>query len=286
MAGKDVSREHAPSRCTQRDVFCVERMDGRVDPGDRRVDQIMVGKGIGRPSHRVLNSSPKAGPDLQKPSSATRAAVRAHLDLSSLWMPTQRRLYPTNLPSDATLIWRFDNIWKCSIVLSVTSRPARKPSTRSAKPGTSASFLETQVSRETPGSGDAIARWPGSRCSAIGALGGHRLHLTAFPTLRRGIAELGTRASSAEQDQWRFRFARDSALEGDGFEPLVPLLGRAQLSRHARGGPLPSADSLRIQLSSSMRSAATKPSGWSSMTWCLASGTSTTGARGPIRDDI
>jgi hypothetical protein len=34
---------------------------------------------------------------------------------------------------------------------------------------------------------------------------------------------------------------------------------------------------LRIQLSSSMRSAATKPSGWSSMTWCLASGTSTTG---------
>ena len=29
-----------------------------------------------------------------------------------------------------------------------------------------------------------------------------------------------------------------------------------------------------------------KPSGWSSMTWCLASGTSTTGARGPIKDDI
>jgi hypothetical protein len=28
-------REHASSRCTQRDVFCVERMDGRVDPGDR-----------------------------------------------------------------------------------------------------------------------------------------------------------------------------------------------------------------------------------------------------------
>jgi len=74
--------------------------------------------------------------------------------------------------------------------------------------------------------------------------------------------------------------------EGDGFEPLVPLLGRAQLSRHARGGPLPSADSLRIQLSSSMRSAAMKASGWSSMTWCLASGTSTTGARGPIRDDM
>jgi hypothetical protein len=43
---------------------------------------------------------------------------------------------------------------------------------------------------------------------------------------------------------------------------------------------------LRIQLSSSIRSAATKPSGWSSMTWCLASGTSTTGARGPIRDDM
>src|SRR3984893_10472660 len=97
MAGKDVSREHASSRCTQRDVFCVERMDGRVDPGDRRVDRIMVGKGIGRPSHRVVNSSPKAGPDIQKPSSATRAAVRAHLDLSSLWMPTKRRLYPTNL---------------------------------------------------------------------------------------------------------------------------------------------------------------------------------------------
>src|SRR5271166_4100152 len=71
-----------------------------------------------------------------------------------------------------------------------------------------------------------------------------------------------------------------------GFEPLVPLLGRAQLSRHARAGPLPSADSLRIQLSSSMRSAAMKASGWSSMTWCLASGTSTTGARGPIRDDM
>src|SRR5271165_6806249 len=81
-------------------------------------------------------------------------------------------------------------------------------------------------------------------------------------------------------------FAVDSPLEGDGFEPLVPLLGRAQLSRHARGGPLPSADSLRIQLSSSMRSAAMKASGWSSMTWCLASGTSTTGARGPIRDDM
>jgi hypothetical protein len=42
----------------------------------------------------------------------------------------------------------------------------------------------------------------------------------------------------------------------------------------------------RIQLSSIMRSAATKPSGWSSITWCLASGTSTTGARGPIRDDM
>jgi hypothetical protein len=84
----------------------------------------------------------------------------------------------------------------------------------------------------------------------------------------------------------KVRFAADSSLEGDGFEPLVPLLGRAQLSRHARGGPLPSADSLRIQLSSSMRSAAMKASGWSSMTWCLASGTSTTGARGPIRDDM
>lgn len=66
----------------------------------------------------------------------------------------------------------------------------------------------------------------------------------------------------------------------------VPLLGGAQLSRLARRGPLPSGDSLRIQLSSSMRSAATKPSGWSSITWCLASGTSTTGARGPIRDDM
>src|ERR1700720_2129525 len=54
------------------------------------------------------------------------------------------------------------------------------------------------------------------------ALRGHRLHLTAFPRLRRGIAELGTRASSAEQDQWRARFARDSALEGDGFELPVP----------------------------------------------------------------
>jgi hypothetical protein len=82
------------------------------------------------------------------------------------------------------------------------------------------------------------------------------------------------------------KFAADSVLEGDGFEPLVPLLGRAQLSRHARGGPLPSADSLRIQPSSSMRSAAMNASGWSSMTWCLASGTSTTGARGPIRDDM
>ena len=81
-------------------------------------------------------------------------------------------------------------------------------------------------------------------------------------------------------------FAHDLGLEGEGFEPLVPLLGSAQLSRHARGGPLPSAALLRIQLSSSMRSAATKPSGWSSMTWCLASGTSTTGARGPIRDDM
>src|SRR5205807_5534184 len=36
-------------------------------------------------------------------------------------------------------------------------------------------------------------------------------------------------------------------------------------SRHARGGPLPSADSLRIQLSSSMRSAAIKASGWSNV---------------------
>jgi hypothetical protein len=56
------------------------------------------------------------------------------------------------------------------------------------------------------------------------------------------------------------KFAVDSLLEGEGFEPLVPLLGSAQLSRHARGGPLPSADSLRIQPSSSMRSAAMKAS--------------------------
>jgi hypothetical protein len=33
---------------------------------------------------------------------------------------------------------------------------------------------------------------------------------------------LGTRASSAEQDQWRFRFARDSALEQRRFELPVP----------------------------------------------------------------
>ena len=39
---------------------------------------------------------------------------------------------------------------------------------------------------------------------------------------------MGTRASSAEQDQWRFRFARDSALEGDGFEPSVPLQIRSR----------------------------------------------------------
>ena len=76
----------------------------------------------------------------------------------------------------------------------------------------------------------------GSWCSAIGALRGHRLHLTAFPRLRRGIAELGTRASSAEQDQWRFRFARDSALEQAGFELVwgfscqVVVLGFAESS--------------------------------------------------------
>ena len=47
--------------------------------------------------------------------------------------------------------------------------------------------------------------------------------------------------------------------------------------------PPPPADSLRIQVSRSMRSAATNPSGWSSMTWCLASGTSTTGLADPSR---
>jgi hypothetical protein len=59
--------------------------------------------------------------------------------------------------------------------------------------------------------------------------------------------------------------AQKTALRGGSdtaeqeFEPLVSLLGRAQLSRVARRGPLPSADSLRIQLSSSIRSAATPP---------------------------
>lgn len=43
------------------------------------------------------------------------------------------------------------------------------------------------------GGGDAIARWPGSRCSAVGALRGHRLHLTVFPrAINPGIlAHLG-----------------------------------------------------------------------------------------------
>jgi hypothetical protein len=27
----------------QRGIFCTETMDGRVDPGDRRVDRMMVG---------------------------------------------------------------------------------------------------------------------------------------------------------------------------------------------------------------------------------------------------
>src|ERR1700736_3492834 len=31
------------------------------------------------------------------------------------------------------------------------------------------------------GGRDAIAQWPGSRCSAVGALRDHRLHLTVFP---------------------------------------------------------------------------------------------------------
>jgi hypothetical protein len=147
---------------------------------------------------------------------------------------------------------------------------------------------------------DVLASWsrPFWNCDAASAIaerscwkpGSHQT-----PCWREWIRTLGppvvdgawtASAELGEVPAGQLRFAPDSLLEGDGFEPLVPLLGRAQLSRHARGGPLPSADSLRIQLSSSMRSAAMKASGWSSMTWCLASGTSTTGARGPIRDDM
>jgi hypothetical protein len=127
-----------------------------------------------------------------------------------------------------------------------------------------------------------------------------------FDSFRRGLADLGHGEGRNIRYEYRsapdraglgeirrggppkpwVEFAPDSPLEGDGFEPLVPLPGRAQLSRHARGGSLPSACSFRIQPSSSIRSAAMKARGWSSMTWCLASGTSTTGARGPIRDDM
>ena len=67
--------------------------------------------------------------------------------------------------------------------------------------------------------------------------------------------------------------------------PIAGGLGRAGMGIYPICPP-PSADSLRIQVSSSMRSAATNSRGWSSMTWCLASGTSTTGARGPIREDM
>ena len=59
-----------------------------------------------------------------------------------------------------------------------------------------------------------------------------------FPKASTRDAELGTRASCARQDQWRFRFARDSAAEGDGFELPVPRRksrGFPQHSEHSGG---------------------------------------------------
>jgi hypothetical protein len=125
----------------------------------------------------------------------------------------------------------------------------------------------------------------GSQCESPWALWGPIMNgrlLARVPDRRNtdvphALATLNRRKPKGSHETRRWR-EKDS-------NPWSPL-GSAQLSRHARGGPLPSADSLRIQPSSSIRSAAMKASGWSSMTWCLASGTSTTGARGPIRDDM
>src|SRR5439155_17820150 len=103
---------------------------------------------------------------------------------------------------------------------------------------------------------EALAAGPPDLCRRAASAA----HAGGRPRPRRGLnsadpAALNSRGPDhadipflrPERVTQRSTKSHDSLAEEEGFEPLVPLLGSAQFSRHARGEPLPSADSLRIQ---------------------------------------
>ena len=63
LSGKYRLCQHPPACRTQRDVFCIKRMSGRVDPSDCCVDRMTIKGGTSRDSHRAQNSLPKTESD-------------------------------------------------------------------------------------------------------------------------------------------------------------------------------------------------------------------------------